>query len=109
VKRISQETDHPLAHDVAWREALERCLGNEALDLDRMAKTRGQSLGGQTMPMGFADFFFQQGDLMHPSISEEDFDDDEFDEDDFDDEIDDHDGLEGFDDTQFDDDKDIPF
>ncbi|MEZ6095977.1 MAG: MoxR family ATPase [Pirellulaceae bacterium] len=90
MKRIAQEKDHPLATDAVWREALEQCLGNEALDLDRMAQSRSQSLGGQSLPMGFADFFFQQGDMLRPHEDDDDidFDDDEFDEDDFDDGLD---------------------
>ncbi len=107
IKRIAQETEHPLATDAAWRESLEQCLGAEALDLDRMAQTRSQSLGGQTLPMGFSDFFFQQGDLLRPS-EDDDFDDD-YDEDD---EIDDFDGLDQFGDDDTDgtnNDRDIPF
>jgi MoxR-like ATPase len=101
VKLIAQDKDHPLANDVAWREALEKCLGSEAFDLDRLARNRVSSLGGQTLPMGFADFFFNPNDPLRPGFAEgeevdEDsaeylFDDDE-DEDDFeDDDLDDDD------------------
>ena len=31
MKRIAQDPDHPVANDVAWREALEKCLGEEAV------------------------------------------------------------------------------
>lgn len=92
-KRIQQSTDHPLAQDAAWAEALEKCLGQEALDLQEMAKRKTQTLGGETLPMGFGDFFFDPGDPLHPDIQreidaefEEDFDDGIDDEDDDDDE-----------------------
>ena len=66
IKRIAQNPDHPLSHDVAWRESLEHCLGEEALDLDRLAKQRSQTLGGQNLPLGFGDFFFSPDDPLHP-------------------------------------------
>lgn len=117
LKRINQNPEHPLAQDEAWREALEHCLGDEALDLDRMARTRHQSLGGQALPMGFADFFFDRNNPLNPETALDAFDDDddEFDEDDFDDDIDDQDGLDDFgneDDpfgTEGDSDRDTPF
>jgi hypothetical protein len=65
-KRMSQETDHPLAKDVAWQEALIQCLGPEAADLQSLAKKRHQSLGGQSLPLGFGDFFFDSNDSLHP-------------------------------------------
>ena len=74
IKRVAQDPDHPLSQDQAWREALEFCLGEEALDLDRLAKTRSQTLGGQSLPMGFGDFFFSPEDPLHPDA--DDFDDD---------------------------------
>ena len=72
IKRISQDTEHPVANDVAWREALEKCLGEEALDLDRLAQQRNQTLGGQSLPMGFGDFFFSPDDPLHPDLDDED-------------------------------------
>lgn len=84
MKRIAQDTEHPMSQDQAWKEALQQCLGNEALDLDRMAQSRSQSLGGQSLPMGFSDFFFQSGDPLRPDA-------DYFDEDELDDELDDED------------------
>lgn len=70
MKRIAQETEHPLATDVAWREALEKCLGEEALDLNRLSQQKTQTLGGQTLPMGFGDFFFSPGDPLRPDLDE---------------------------------------
>lgn len=69
-KRMSQETDHPLAQDVAWQEALIQCLGPEAGDLQMLAKKRNQSLGGQSLPLGFGDFFFDSDDSLHPGSPE---------------------------------------
>jgi hypothetical protein len=61
-------------------------LGAEAADLNQMAQQRHQSLGGQSLPMGFGDFFFQSDDPLHPDSPnfEQGNDDlDEFDEEDF--------------------------
>ena len=80
MKRMAQEPDHPLASDAAWREALERCLGEEALDLNALAQQRQRSLGGQVLPMGFGDFFFQADDPLHPDIDLDVDDDDDYDE-----------------------------
>ena len=68
MKRIAQEKDHPLSTDAAWREALENCLGEEALDLKSLAEQRQQTLGGQSLPMGFGDFFFGPDDPLHPDL-----------------------------------------
>ena len=68
MKRMAQESDHPLATDAAWREALEKCLGEEALDLERLSRERSQTLGGQALPMGFGDFFFSPDDPLHPDL-----------------------------------------
>lgn len=83
LKRIAQDPAHPLARDDAWRESLERCLGEDATDLKSLADKRSQSLGGNIVPMGLGDFFFSPNDPLHPDV---DFDDDDFDEDDDDDE-----------------------
>jgi MoxR-like ATPase len=78
MKRLKQDPDHPVSHDQAWHEALEKCLGSEALDLERLSQTRNRTLGGQTLPMGFGDFFFNPDDPLHPDGdgSEEDGDSD---------------------------------
>ncbi len=83
LKRMSQNPDHPASKDSFWHEALERCLGREALDLDELAKNRTQSLGGQSLPMGFGDFFFGAGDDLNPDLNlygEDENDDDEDDD-----------------------------
>ncbi len=77
MKRLSQDPDHPVSRDVAWREALEKCLGPEALDLENLAMQRDKTLGGQSLPMGLGDFFFMSDDPLHPDFPEEDDDDDD--------------------------------
>lgn len=71
MKRMSQNPQHPASRDAVWREALERCLGEEALDLDELARRRSQSLGGQSLPMGFGDFFFGGDDRLRPDDDDE--------------------------------------
>ena len=80
MKRLSQDKTHPVGKDHLWRESLLRCLGEEASDLDTLAKRRQQSLGGNSLPMGLGDFFFDPSDPLHP-----DYEGDEDDEDDEDD------------------------
>lgn len=83
MKRLAQNTEHPLAKDAAWREALEKCLGPDALDLDAAANRRQRSLGGETSPLGLGDFFFDPNDPLHPDLNDDDLDDlDALDEDD---------------------------
>lgn len=77
MKRIAQETEHPLSIDDAWRESLEKCLGEEALDLKTLADQKTRTLGGQSLPMGLGDFFFSPNDPLNPDF---DYDDDEFDD-----------------------------
>jgi MoxR-like ATPase len=77
LKRIAQDPRHPLSKDAAWREALENCLGNEAADLRSLAQKKNQSLGGNVVPMGLADFFFNADDPLHPDFDDDDDEDDE--------------------------------
>ena len=79
LKRVASDPDHPLSKDVAWRESLESCLGDDALDLDTLAQKKNQTLGGNVLPMGLGDFFFSPDDPLHPDFPEDD-DDDEDDE-----------------------------
>lgn len=85
LKRLAQDKDHPVARDDAWREALERCLGEEAMDLKNLAERKSDSLGGNIVPMGLGDFFFSPGDPLHPDYGLEDDDDEDLDDDEFDD------------------------
>ncbi len=79
LKRKAQRAEHPLAKDELWREAVMRVLGDDALDLEDMAGKRQQVLGAESLPHGFADFFFGSDDPLRPD------DDVEFDEEDFED------------------------
>jgi hypothetical protein len=69
LKRLSQVSDHPVAKDHAWRESLQACLGDEALDLSAAAKRKQKAVGGDTLPMGLGDFFFDPDDPLHPDES----------------------------------------
>ena len=77
MKRMKQQSDHPMSKDDAWLEALEHCLGPEALDLEALAEKDRQTLGGNAVPLGLGDFFFDVNDPLHPD-RDEDEDEDEF-------------------------------
>lgn len=77
LKRLAQDPEHPIARDDAWREALERCLGEDAEDLQSLADRKSQSLGGNIVPMGLGDFFFSPDDPLHPDADDEEMDDDD--------------------------------
>ena len=66
MKRMAQDPNHPMARDPAWREALIKVLGEEAMDLDMLAKRRSQALSGQALPRGLGDFFFEEDHPLHP-------------------------------------------
>ena len=66
LKRLSQDPSHPLAKDRIWREAIEKVLGEEALDLEQMAERRKQAFGDESSPLGLGDFFFGESDPLHP-------------------------------------------
>ena len=51
----------------------------EALDLEALAERERQTLGGDAVPLGLGDFFFDANDPLHPDREDED----ELDEDDF--------------------------
>ena len=80
IKRIAQDPKHPLSRDAAWRESLERCLGDEALDLNALAERKRASMHGEHSPLGLGDFFFSQDDPLHPDFDEDEFDDEDEDE-----------------------------
>jgi MoxR-like ATPase len=71
IKRLAARSGHPLSRDKVWREAIERCLGDEALDLQNLAQRRSRSLGGDAVPLGLGDFFFDPEDPLHPDQDEE--------------------------------------
>ncbi len=66
IKRLLQQADHPVSRDEAWQEALEKCLGEDAVDLDQLAQRRRRTLGGDAVPLGLADLFFDPDDPLHP-------------------------------------------
>ena len=74
IKRLAQSPEHPVAKDEAWHEALARCLGDDALDLDALAQRKAGGLGGDHLPLGLGDFFFQQDDPLHPDFDEDEED-----------------------------------
>jgi len=66
LKRMSQDKEHPLSKDKVWREAVEKVLGEEALNLDEMAEKKKRALGSDNLPMGLGDFFFDEDSPLHP-------------------------------------------
>ena len=71
LKRIAQAGDHPISRDHAWQEALAKCLGEDAVDLESLANKRKRTLGGDSVPLGLADLFFDPDDPMHPDRDED--------------------------------------
>ncbi len=72
IKRMAQDPAHPLGRDAAWRESLLCVLGEEALDLEELARRKRSALGGQLTPMGLGDLFFSPDDPLHPDAEDED-------------------------------------
>jgi MoxR-like ATPase len=83
IKRMAQDPEHPVGRDKAWHEALLCVLGEEALDLEELAKRKRRALGGQYTPLGLGDLFFNPDDPLHPDADDED---DDFEEEDDEDE-----------------------
>ncbi len=75
MKRIQQSADHPVSKDKMWREALERCLGEDALDLEALAERQQRTLGGDAVPLGLGDFFYDMDDPLHPDHDDDEEDD----------------------------------
>jgi MoxR-like ATPase len=74
IKRLAQSPQHPLSTDDAWREAIWRCLGDEALDLNALAQRKSRTLGGDNVPLGLGDFFFDPDDPLHPDRQDDEED-----------------------------------
>jgi len=66
LKRLAQQEGHPLAADTAWQEAVDRVLGPDALDLERIAEERRLALGEEPDSMDIEDFFFEEDDPLRP-------------------------------------------
>lgn len=77
LKRLAADPAHPLSRDAAWHDSLEKCLGQDALDLQSLAERKRQSLGGSAVPMGLGDFFFDPNHPLHPDYEPDEEDDDE--------------------------------
>ena len=73
---VQQDSRHPISKDAAWRESLERCLGEEAVDLESLAERKRRTLGGDAVPLGLGDFFFSPDDPLHPDRQDDEDDDD---------------------------------
>ena len=66
MKRLAQDKDHPLSKDIVWQEAVQKVLGDDAVDLDGMAAKRNRALGETQRPQGLGDFFFDEDSPLHP-------------------------------------------
>ncbi len=66
MKRLAQDKDHPLSKDIVWQEAVQKVLGDDAVDLDGMAAKRNRALGETQLPQGLGDFFFDEDSPLHP-------------------------------------------
>jgi MoxR-like ATPase len=77
LKRLAQDSKHPLSKDAAWRESLACVLGSEAIDLEDLARRKRRAMGGQHAPMGLGDLFFSPGDPLHPDADDEDEEDED--------------------------------
>ena len=86
MKILRQDPTHPVAKDKAWHDALVRCLGEDALDLNAMAERQKRTLGGDAVPLGFGDFFFSPDDPLNPDALLGDDEDEMVDEDEDDEE-----------------------
>lgn len=74
LKQLAANLEHPLSKDQAWRDSLEKCLGEDATDLEAMSQRKRQSLGGNVLPMGLGDFFFDPDHPLHPDYDPDDED-----------------------------------
>jgi hypothetical protein len=75
IKRLAQSPKHPLSKDEVWREAILKCLGDDAMDLNSMAQRKTRTLGGDSVPLGLGDFFFDPDDPLHPDRTDDEEDD----------------------------------
>jgi len=75
MKRLAQDPKHPMSKDAAWGEALQKCLGDDALDLHSLAQKKARTLGGSDVPLGLGDFFFNADDPLHPDREDDEEDD----------------------------------
>ena len=74
LKRIAQDRDHPIGRDLAWQEALANCLGRTRSTWRRWPSVARRTLGGDAVPLGLADLFFDPDDPLHPDRDDDDED-----------------------------------
>ncbi len=77
IKRRAQDPKHPLSRDDAWKEAVLRVLGEEALELETLAEKRRRNEGLNRAPLGLGDFFFDPDDPLHPDRTDDDDEDED--------------------------------
>ncbi len=80
IKRMAQDPKHPMSRDEAWREALFCVLGEDAADLEELARRKRRAMGGQHAPLGLGDLFFAADDPLHPDMMDDDADQEDDDE-----------------------------
>jgi MoxR-like ATPase len=73
IKRMAQDSSHPIGRDAAWRESLYCVLGEEAADLQNLARRKRRAMGGQHAPLGLGDLFFSPDDPLHPDAPDDGF------------------------------------
>jgi MoxR-like ATPase len=71
IKRMAQDSSHPIGRDAAWRESLYCVLGEEAADLQNLARRKRRAMGGQHAPLGLGDLFFSPDDPLHPDAHDD--------------------------------------
>jgi MoxR-like ATPase len=81
IKRMAQDSSHPIGRDAAWLESLYCVLGEEAADLQDLARRKRRATGGQHAPLGLGDLFFSPGDPLHPDASDDLLDEEDTDDD----------------------------
>src|SRR3954454_25109270 len=62
IKRMAQDPTQPMSQHKAWQDALPCVLGEEAADLEGLARARHGALGAQGLRMGLGDLFFDPDD-----------------------------------------------
>ncbi len=55
-------------------------LGEEAADLEDLARRKRRAMGGQHSPIGLGDLFFSPDDPLHPDYRDEEDEEDEEDD-----------------------------
>ena len=72
VKRLAQDRKHPLSKDEAWKEAVLKVLGDDALDLENLARQKQRMFGSRPAAMGLGDFFFGSTNELNPDREDDD-------------------------------------